>query len=293
MKNEIEKVKQVIAMKKLRNVMMTILFLTFPLFNSCESGINVFSKADDVQLGQDVNAEIRSNPQEYPIYQGDPAVKTYINQRIFNHIIASPLIESKDIYPYQLEIIDQDILNAFALPGGYLYVYTGLLNYLDTEAALAGVLGHEIAHAERRHATQRMTSYYGVSFLLSLILGENPSQIAEVAANLFVGLAFLANSRSDENDADEYSFNYLEDTRYYPGGVKFFFEKMRDDGLISSQSDRIATFLSTHPDPVDRIAGTDQRLVDGQYEVKNHQSSGEGIFREEYTNNIKNRLGKK
>ncbi|QQS37309.1 MAG: M48 family metalloprotease [Ignavibacteriales bacterium] len=274
-----------------------ILYLLFifsiSCFNSCDSGINVFSKADDVQLGLDVSSEIKGNPQEYPIYQGDPALKAYINERLFNHILASPQIESKTIYPYQLEIIDKDILNAFALPGGYLYVYTGLLSYLDTEAALAGVLGHEIAHAERRHATQRMTSYYGVSFLLSLILGENPSQIAEVAANLFVGLAFLANSRSDENDADEYSFNYLKDTRYYPGGVKFFFEKMRDEGLVSSQSDKIATFLSTHPDPVDRIANTDQRLSTGGYSIKNYQSSGEGIYREEYQANIKNRLGKR
>jgi predicted Zn-dependent protease len=280
-------------MKNFNNLFITILFSSFLLFNSCDSGINVFSKADDVQLGRDVDTEIRNNPQEYPLFQGDPVVKSYINQRIFSHIISSPQIESKDIYPYQLEIIDQDILNAFALPGGYLYVYTGLLNYLDTEAALAGVLGHEIAHAERRHATQRMTAHYGVSFLLSLILGENPSQIAEVAANLFVGLTFLANSRSDENDADEYSFNYLKDTRYYPGGVKFFFEKMQDDSLISSQSDKITTFLSTHPDPIDRIAVTNQRLIDGNHVIKNYQSSGEGIFREEYSNNIKNRIGKK
>ena len=280
-------------MKNFNNLFITILFSSFLLFNSCDSGINVFSKADDVQLGRDVDTEIRNNPQEYPLFQGDPAIKSYINQRIFSHIISSPQIESKDIYPYQLEIIDQDILNAFALPGGYLYVYTGLLNYLDTEAALAGVLGHEIAHAERRHATQRMTAHYGVSFLLSLILGENPSQIAEVAANLFVGLTFLANSRSDENDADEYSFNYLKDTRYYPGGVKFFFEKMQDDSLISSQSDKVTTFLSTHPDPIERIAVTNQRLIDGNHVIKNYQSSGEGIFREEYSNNIKNRLGKK
>ena len=280
-------------MRKINTLLMVIVLAILPFINSCESGLNVFSKADDVQLGLDVNNEIRNNPQEYPIYQGDPAIKTYINERLFNHILSSPQIENKSIYPYQLEIIDKDILNAFALPGGYLYVYTGLLSYLDTEAALAGVLGHEIAHAERRHATQRMTSYYGVSVLLSLILGENPSQIAEVAANLFVGLAFLANSRSDENDADEYSFNYLKDTRYYPGGVKFFFEKMRDEGLVSSQSDKIATFLSTHPDPVDRISNTNERLTIGGFEVKTYQSSGDGIFRDEYTTNIKNRLGKK
>jgi predicted Zn-dependent protease len=267
--------------------------VTFPLFfNSCGSGVNLFSKSDDAQLGKDLSAEIKNNPQEYPIFKGGPSIKKYINERIFQHILTSPKVKSKNVYHYQLEIIDQDILNAFALPGGYIYVYTGLLNFLDSEAALAGVLGHEIAHAEERHATERLTSYYGVSILLSLVLGDNPSQIAEIGANLFVGLGFLANSRSDESESDERSFEYLKDTRYYPGGVKFFFEKMRDEGLVSSKSDKVATFLSTHPDPIDRISNTNERLQNAGLPVKDYKSAGDGIFRSEYLKNIKNKLPK-
>jgi predicted Zn-dependent protease len=273
-----------------RNSLFVILIVGPFFFNSCDSGINLFTKSDDVQLGRDVDTEIKNNPQDYPIFRGDPSIRNYIDQRIFQHVLASPKIESKNIYPYQIEIIDQDILNAFALPGGYIYVYTGLLKYLDFEAALAGVIGHEIAHAERRHATQRMTSYYGVSILLSLVLGNNPSKIAEIGANLFVGLAFLANSRSDENESDQYSFEYLRDTRYYPGGVKFFFEKMRDDGLVSSKSDKVATFLSTHPDPLDRISSTNQRLTNAGIQVIDYKETGDGVFKNEYLNNIKNKL---
>ncbi len=277
---------------KLKNYSIVLFLLSLPIvFNSCDGGVNIFSRSNDVELGKEVAAEIQSNPQEYPIFKGDPSVKAYINERIFNHILQSPQIQGKDIYQYQLEIIDdQEILNAFALPGGFLYVYTGLLKYLDSEAALAGVLGHEIAHADLRHATQRMTAYYGVSFLLSLLLGENPSQIAEIAANLFVGLAFLANSRSDENQADEYSFKYLQDTRYYPGGVKFFFERLHDDGLVGSNSSKIETFLSTHPDPIDRIDNTNQRLQQNGIPVKNYLDTGEGIYRTEYQQNIKGKL---
>ena len=278
-------------MRSIKAAFYTIIIAVPMLVNSCDSGLNIFSKSDDVQLGQEVDAEIRSKPTEFPIYQGDPSVKSYIRSNIFNQILASPQIENKEIYPYQIEIIDQDVLNAFALPGGYIYVYTGLLNYLDSEAALAGVLGHEIAHAELRHATQRMTAYYGVSILLSIILGENPSQIAEIGANLFVGLAFLANSRSDENQSDEYSFEYLKDTRFYPGGVKFFFEKMRDDGLVSSNSSKVATFLSTHPDPIDRISETNQRLQNEGRPVLDYNATGEGIFKTEYQQNIKSKLG--
>jgi beta-barrel assembly-enhancing protease len=276
---------------KIKRIVLLAVSSLFFLFNSCDSGINIFSKQDDVQLGLEVDREIRNNPQEYPIFTGDPSIKSYIDSRIFQHILTSPKIESKNIYPYQFELLNKpNELNAFALPGGYIYIYTGLLKYLDSEAALAGVIGHEIAHAELRHATQRLTAYYGVSFLLSLVLGSNPSQVAEIAANLLVGLAFLANSREDENQADQASFNYLTDTRFYPGGVKFFFEQLRDDGLVSSQASSVETFLSTHPAPVDRISNTDMRLINGGYSVLDYKSPGEGIFRQEYQANIRSKI---
>ncbi|MDP4116777.1 MAG: M48 family metalloprotease, partial [Bacteroidota bacterium] len=230
-------------------------FVLFSLsFYSCDNGINIFSTADDASLGSQLNAQVEGDSKEYPIYHGNPAIKNYIVDRIFNHILASSQIQYKNVFSYKLEIIDNDnTLNAFCLPGGYIYVYTGLLKYLNSEAALAGVVAHEIAHAERRHSTKRMTAQYGVAILVNIILGNNPSELEQIAANLLVGIGFLANSRSDENEADQYSFNFLKDTRYYQGGVKFFFEKMRADGLISSQSNKIATFLSTHPDPISRI----------------------------------------
>lgn len=272
-------------------VMLSIAFTFF--ISACSSlGINIFSDADEVSLGENVAAEINSDPKEYPIFRGDPSVKQYINDRIFNHILATKAIQKRTIYHYQLEIINRDdILNAFALPGGRVYVYTGLLKYLDSEAALAGVLGHEIAHAERRHATKRMTAQYGTAMLLSLVLGDNPNKYVEIAANLFVGLSLLSNSRSDEDESDKYSVDYLKETRYYPGGVKFFFEKLRDDGKVSSKSGGIETFLSTHPDPIARISTTDQRLREIGKEVFSYKNyAGQGVFRDEYQRNIVDKL---
>ncbi len=167
-----------------------------------------------------------------------------------------------------------------------MYVYSGLIKYLDSEAALAGVIGHEIGHAERRHATQKMTSIYGFQMLASFALGQNPSQIAEIAANLFTGLAILTNSRANEEESDEYSIKYLSSTRFYPGSVKFFFEKMRDDGKVASKGGGIGTFLSTHPDPIARITSTEQRLLTSGMEIKNYKATGKGIFRDEYRKNI-------
>lgn len=277
---------------KFSKYLITLLIVACPfIYNSCDGGFNIFSKSDDAQLGLDINTQIQNDPQQFPIYRADPSVKAYINSRIFQHILSSPLIESKDIYNYQVEIIDDDsVMNAFALPGGYIYVYTGLLKYLNSEAALAGIIGHEMAHAELRHATQRLTAQYGVSVLLNLILGENPSQIAEIASNLFVGFAFLANSRSDESEADRESFSYLKDTRYYPGGVKFFFEHLKADNLVSQNPSAIETFLSTHPDPIERISEINTLLQQSNIEVKDFNATGTGIYRDEYLVNIKNKL---
>lgn len=270
---------------------LTLFLLSLPFIYSCDTGINIFSLQDDAQLGQELSAQIENDPQEYPIFHGDPAIKNYIVSQIFNQILQSPQVQHNDVFSYNAEIIDDDsTLNAFALPGGYIYVYTGLLKYLTSSAALAGVLGHEIAHAELRHATQRMTANYGVSILLNIVLGENPSQLEEIAANLFVGLGFLANSRSDEDQADEYSIKYLTDTRFYPGSVMFFFEEMKDDGLISSNANEIATFLSTHPDPIDRINKTQERLQQAGIPIKSYTENGNDILHEEYQQNVLDRF---
>jgi predicted Zn-dependent protease len=258
---------------------------------ACSAGLNIFSEQDEVNFGMQMDQEIRKNPKEYPIYSGNPAVKDYIDKKIFREVLASPQIARKNIYKYQIEIIRNDTtLNAFATPGGYVYVYTGLLKYLDSESALAGVLGHEIGHAERRHATQRMTSIYGLQILASLALGQNPSQLAEIAANLFTGLAVLANSRANEDESDEYSIKYLESTRFYPGSVKFFFEKMRDDGKVSRGGGGIGTFLSTHPDPIARISSTEGRIKAMGFPVMSYKSGGKGIFKDEYRKNILSKL---
>lgn len=263
------------------------------VFDGCDTvnSINLFSEDDEVQLGKQLDDEIRGNPAEYPIYTDNPSVKSYITSRIFKEIIASPAVAKKNIYSYSIEIIDQDsVLNAFTTSGGYIYVYTGLLKYVDSEAALAGVIAHEVGHAEKRHGTRRMTRTYGASLLLGIILGENPGKLAEISANLFAGLAFLANSRSDENESDEYAIEILKSTRYYAGSVKFFFEKMRDEGLVDQNSPKILTYLSTHPDPVSRIEETDVRLRSRGLPVKSYNSGGSDIFLNEYQSNVRSKI---
>jgi predicted Zn-dependent protease len=225
---------------------------------SCWVTLNLFSDSDDLKLGKQLDEEIRKNPQEYPILQGKPEIKQYVAD-IGSRILSSPEIKKRGVYAYTYEVIaDDNTINAFCTPGGYIYVYTGLLKFLDNEAALAGVMGHEIAHAERRHATNRMTKAYGAQFLLSIILGKNPGQVAEIGANLFAGLAFLANSRADETEADEFSLAYLTSTSYYPGGVTYFFDKIQKEK--GSRGGTLERLLSTHPLPQDRVDHVRQLL---------------------------------
>ena len=254
---------------------------------SAIQSLNIFPVEQDVALGSEFALQLQNSSKDY----NNPAVKNYITQKIFQPILQSPDVLYKNVFKYNLEIIKNDtILNAFAVPGGPVYVYTGLLKYLDSEAALAGVLGHEIAHAERRHATNRMTKQMGIQMLTQLVLGQNPSQTAMIVSNLFTGMTLLANSRADEDESDQVSMKYLQATKYYPGAVKFFFEKMRDDGKVEKGGQGISVFLSTHPDPIARIASVDQRLKAAGIEVKSYKATGAGIFKDEYKKNILSQL---
>ncbi len=204
---------------------------------------NLFSTQEDVQLGQQLDSEIVSNPKDYPILNS-PQHTQYV-QNIVNEIIQSPLIQYKSTFVYKVKIINTSTVNAFAAPGGYIYVYKGLLQFVDNQATLAGVLAHEIAHAERRHASKRMSKQYGISLLTSILLGNNPSALEELASNLLTGLALLKNSRDDEYEADQYSFKYLQTSRWYPGAIKLFFEKIQAQQQTNPSD--LEELLSTHP----------------------------------------------
>ena len=134
-------------------------------------------------------------------------------------------------------------MNAFATPGGYIYVYTGLIKFLDSEDELAGVMGHEIAHADQRHSTRQMTRTYGVSALLGMLSGNaEPGMLEQIAA----GLVSLKFSRNHETESDKYSVIYLCGTGYNAAGAAGFFKKM--EGRSGTPE-----FMSTHPNPGNRV----------------------------------------
>lgn len=226
------------------------------LFSGCAKDKNgerlIFSVEDDIALGNQVAAQTdstyRAKGQLLEVNDSRPNVQAAYSQlnSIVGKILNSDKISYKNEFGYEVKIIKDDAtLNAFATPGGHIYVYTGLIKKLDNEDQLAGVLGHEIAHADRRHTSKQLERQYGLSVLLSILLGENKSQLAEIGA----GLATLKFSRDAETEADFYSVEYLADTEYTCDGAADFFKKMEAEG----QSNGTPVFLSTHPADAERI----------------------------------------
>ncbi len=236
-------------MKKIYYFLMALVFLT----SACGTlnQINLFTVEDDKAFGNQMYAQIQQDTKEYPLV--DPAkyatLYSHMN-RILQTLLNSGQVTYAKDFDWTIQVIDADVLNAFACPGGKIYVYKGLIRYLDNEAQLAGVIAHEMGHIDSRHSTRQMTKEYGVSTLTGMLLGQNANQYLQLAAQMAGTVGGLAFSRSDEYEADNCAVRFLSASGYNPLGVAGFFQKMIADGNAGGTS---LTFLSTHPSPPDRI----------------------------------------
>jgi len=240
----------VIRKKSLKFVKYIAFGLLFLVCYSCGGEVNLFSIQDDKDMGMQIDDEIEANPETYPILSelDYPDAYTHL-RRIRDNVLASGQVAHADEFLWQVHIIEDDeTLNAFAVPGGYLYFYTGLIKFLDSEDEFAGVMAHEMAHAAERHTTDALTKQYGFSILAEIILGENQNILTDIA----LGLTSLAFTRADETDADTHSVIYLAETDYDCTGAAGFFEKIEGEPQPPE-------FLSTHPSPSNRIENIDNQ----------------------------------
>lgn len=231
-------------------------------------GINLFTVQQDRDLGAQVATEIEGNPKEYPILDSIKykEVYTYI-YKVRDNILNSGKVDFKDDFKWRIRIIhDDSTLNAFCTPGGYIYIYTGILKFMDSEDQLAGVMGHEMGHADMRHSTRQMTTMFGVQVIEQILLGDHA--LLQQLTSAIVGLKF---SRVHETEADKRSVMYLCPTHYNAAGGAAFFQKI--DSLGNGR--RPPEFLSTHPNPEGRI--------DNFFNSKITMGCiGDKTFREEY-----------
>jgi predicted Zn-dependent protease len=226
-----------------------LLFLTASTACDKNNNLDLLSVDDDKKLGQQTAKQIASDPATYPLVPRDAssaAAYAYLDG-MRTAILNSGKFAYKDDFAWDMHIIkDDNTLNAFCTPGGYIYVYTGLIKYLTKADDLAGVLGHEMGHADLRHTSRQITQQQGYSTLINIILGQNASGLVQLAAQL----KDLKYSRGYEAEADEASVKFLSGTSYACNGAATFFEKL----IAAGQTGSTPVFLSTHPSETSRVA---------------------------------------
>ncbi|WP_224364310.1 M48 family metallopeptidase [Hyalangium versicolor] len=207
------------------------------------------------EIGLQVKQELEQK--EKIQYVTDPTVTEYVNR------IATPILQqaNKDRkgVKWKVSVInDPKTVNAFATPGGYLYVYTGLLLAADNEAEVVGVLAHEAGHVVGRHSARAMVNAYGIQAITQLALGKDPGTAAQIAAQLVGGGAQLAHGRSEETEADEYGAKYSAGSNYDPRGLITFFQKLQK---MQGDTPGVLKWLSTHPTNAERINHLEQYIT--------------------------------
>lgn len=199
----------------------------------------------EVQLGRQYAAEIN---RELPIIQNQ-AIHYYINQ-LGNSIARQ--VDPRQI-DYNFYVVHMDAVNAFAVPGGHIYVTTGLINRTDNMAELAGVLGHEVAHVVERHSVERMAKAQQAQLGLavgSILLGRAPSQLEQAAVNVGGSAVFAKYSRDAEREADRDAVAFLVQAGIDPRGLLSFFQELLEEE--QSRPGQLAWF-ATHPGTTERI----------------------------------------
>jgi predicted Zn-dependent protease len=206
--------------------------------------MTLLSEAEELAIGQQQDLEIR---REMGVYD-DPELQRYVND------IGQELARRshRPNLPWSFTIVDSPAINAFALPGGYVYLTRGIMAYLDDESELAGVLGHEIGHVTARHAAQAYTrqaqANLGMTILSIFVPSTRP--FADLGAT-GLGVLFLRHGREAELEADRLGVEYGSGAGFDPSGVPRFLSTL---ARVSAMSERgVPNWLSTHPDPGSRV----------------------------------------
>ena len=208
--------------------------------------LSLMSEAQEIALGKESDAQIR---QEMGVYD-DAALQRYVN----DIGLKMARMSERPGLPWQFAVVDQPAINAFALPGGYIYLTRGILPFLEDESELAGVLGHEIGHVTARHSAQQYTRAVGGQIgLVALGVFVPAARPFGQASQQAMGLLFLKFGRDDELQADQLGAGYEAGAGWDPEGVPGMLSTL--GRLAEAAGDRkgVPNFLSTHPDPLSRV----------------------------------------
>jgi predicted Zn-dependent protease len=160
--------------------------------------------------------------------------------------------------PFDFEIVNDSSVNAFSLPGGHVYINSGLFAQADRVDMLAGVVAHEISHVVARHSIKKLQQEQEINVIGSILLGQNPNALAQIAAQIVAGGAMARFSRADEKQADDMGLQFMTQAGYDPHGMLDLFQKLLS--LEQSQPGTVSRFFQDHPGTQDRIADISGRI---------------------------------
>ena len=215
------------------------------------SGLDFYSIDREIALGHQLAGEVEQNTKLVT----DPIINEYINR------IGQNLVRNSDArVPFTIKVLDTDEVNAFALPGGFFYVNSGLILAADDEAELAGVMAHEIAHVAARHATKNMTraQIWNMASVPLIFIGGPAAYIISEVASIAVPMTYLKFSRDAEREADLLGLEYDYAAGYDPHAFVEFFEKLNVDG--KKKHSALAKAFATHPMTADRIQAAQDEI---------------------------------
>jgi len=211
-----------------------------------------YSTETEMKMGKQYAMMVEQTARLIP----DPVINEYVNR------IGQNLVRNSDAkVPFTIKVIDSDEINAFALPGGFFYVNSGLILAADEEAELAGVMAHEIAHVAARHQMQQMTrlQYANMATIPLIFVGSwGVYQAASLAINLALPITFMKFSRGFEMEADYLGVQYMYKAGYDPQAFISFFEKI--EAKDKKKPGTLAKAFASHPPTPDRIEHTQQEI---------------------------------
>ena len=236
--------------------------------------VNWFSLEKEIALGKQLAQQVERQSKIVT----DPVISEYVNR------IGQNLVRNSDAkVPFTIKVIEDPTVNAFALPGGFFFVQTGLILKADNEAELAGVMAHEIAHVAARHGTRQATrgEIAQLATLPLIFMGGAAAYGIYQASGLLIPMGMLKFSRNFEYEADHLGLQYMYKTGYDPTAFVDFFEKI--ESLEKRKPGTIGKTFATHPPTEDRIAKIQQ-------EIAGLKPRPEYVVNTSEFNDIKNRL---
>jgi predicted Zn-dependent protease len=219
------------------------------------SGINFYSLEHEIALGKQLAADVEKQAKVID----DPVIAEYVNR------VGQNIVRNSDAkVPFTIKVLDTEVVNAFALPGGFFFVNSGLILKAETEAELAGVMAHEIAHVACRHATRQQTKADLMeigAMVGSIFTGYTWTGYAiRQGIGLAIPLSMLQFTRVEEGQADHFGLQYLYKSGYDPTAFVDFFEKL--ETMEKKKPGSVEKVFATHPMNDDRIKAAQKEIQD-------------------------------